>query len=483
MPQIKVTHPATGKTLTIQGDTVPSEQELDEIFAQTGNGVPQPPQGKSIGGFAGNLLNSGANFVGDTLSGMASLAGGGIDLLTGEKSLGDTLGVIPDVAQAMGQHYKDRFFSGKFLDNLYQDPVGMIADVSTIASPGRALTKVPGMAKVGKAAGTVAKYTDPLSAISIPKRPKKAESLMTQSMGTQGKALLRKDPQAAKKALDYGVGIDKVDQNQARIDALMDAMDNRIGEMSQTGRTVDAARVMGSKPVADVMQEAKTQMVSSADEASVANSLNDFYMNKGSQLQSRQMGVGKPTRQVRVPRDIPIPEARELVKGTYKQIPKDYMKQTSDVKFSAKTSMALASGMVDELRGIEDDLVQQGIIPASSQSLSKLGKESQERIRLQQVFEEALLSEATSRGKGFASWLASFGIGGAAGAGNMGAAAGIGSVALLRELMKDRKVQAKIARAYHTGKRLTPKSLTPLTRTADITDRFNRDTDIPEPPK
>lgn len=482
MPQIKVTHPTTGKTITIQGDTVPSEQELDEIFAQTGGTIPQPPQGKSFGGFAGNVLESGLNFAGDTLSGMASLAGSGIDLLTGQKSLTDAVGAIPDVASALGQHYKDRFFSGKFIDNLYEDPVGMAADVSMVANPGRALTKVPGLSKVGKAAGTVAKYTDPMSLASVPKMPKKAESMMTQSMGSQGKQLLRKDPQAAKKALDYGIGVDRIPQNQTAIDGLLDQMDARYGEMSSVPNppSVQASRVIGGAPVRDVMMEAKNQVTPSADVATVNKGIEDFYMNKGSQLTMRQMRPGKPAQPVRVPRDIPINEAREMVKGTYKQVPKDYMRQPSDVKFSAKTSMGLAASMVDELRNIEDDLVQQGLIPKGSRSLKELGKESQERIRLQQVFEEALLAEKTSRGKGFFGWLSAAGAGGAAGGGNFGAAAGIGSMALVRELMRDRDIQAKVARILHTGKRLTPRELTTATRTADIHDKKAQ---IPEPPQ
>ena len=37
MPTFKVTHPQTGKTISITGDTSPTEQELDGIFSQTDN--------------------------------------------------------------------------------------------------------------------------------------------------------------------------------------------------------------------------------------------------------------------------------------------------------------------------------------------------------------------------------------------------------------------------------------------------------------
>lgn len=43
MPTYKIKDPQSGKTIRITGDSPPTEQELNQIFASTG-GSPTPPQ-------------------------------------------------------------------------------------------------------------------------------------------------------------------------------------------------------------------------------------------------------------------------------------------------------------------------------------------------------------------------------------------------------------------------------------------------------
>lgn len=156
----------TGKTVTFDwhdaGD--PTDADLEQVFAEAGGGQ-KPAQGKSVGGFLNNLATSAGDFVVDTVKGIPSLARGAIRI--GRAGLGDPRAWqelrrdVPQVASGVKDYAVDRYGSvNKALDTLYTDPVGALADVSTIASGGSA---APGRA--GRIMSRVERATNPMQAM------------------------------------------------------------------------------------------------------------------------------------------------------------------------------------------------------------------------------------------------------------------------------------------------------------------------------
>lgn len=130
--------------------------------------------GKSLGGFASNVAESGANFLGDiyntvrhpidTGKNVLKLAKGAVELaIPGEQ--GDE-----ESARAVGRFYKDRYGGMKNIGNtLYNDPVGAVADLSTVLGGGAGVLKATGApAKVARAAQVASDVTNPVRAVTAP---------------------------------------------------------------------------------------------------------------------------------------------------------------------------------------------------------------------------------------------------------------------------------------------------------------------------
>jgi hypothetical protein len=93
MPTYKVTDPTTGKSLKLTGDSPPTEQELEEVFAQVHGGqepeaVPQPPTPSSspsdyigpwqtVGEPALQMITGAGSSAVGGLAGLGTLATGG----------------------------------------------------------------------------------------------------------------------------------------------------------------------------------------------------------------------------------------------------------------------------------------------------------------------------------------------------------------------------------------------------------------------
>lgn len=130
------------------------QQRLAEFKKQASmtDTVPTAPttEKKTVGGFAKNVGKSGANLVGGVIKALLNP----VDTLKSVGNLG--LGTVQKVAGYDGEaadsvdqivdFYKQRY--GKDLkETLYEDPVGVIADLSTILGGGGALLK--GVGKIG----------------------------------------------------------------------------------------------------------------------------------------------------------------------------------------------------------------------------------------------------------------------------------------------------------------------------------------------
>src|SRR5574343_1541174 len=121
----------------------------------------EPAEERSFGGFLGNVVKSGGQMVGDLASTVAHPIDTGKNLFRLAKGAAEL--AIPgeqgdeDVARAAGQFYKDRYGGWENIKNtLYEDPVGALADASTVlggaggaAKAAGALSKSANVAKVG----------------------------------------------------------------------------------------------------------------------------------------------------------------------------------------------------------------------------------------------------------------------------------------------------------------------------------------------
>lgn len=140
----------------------------------------QKSEEKSLGGFVGNVFQSGAKLIGDTAQAIGNVFSPNMEENTianlGKLGLGAVEKLVPGTqehevyANALGNYFKERYKSPEALqETMYKDPVGFLTDVSTFFTGGGALLKTAG--KVGEVsalvrAGEVAQALDPLNLIS-----------------------------------------------------------------------------------------------------------------------------------------------------------------------------------------------------------------------------------------------------------------------------------------------------------------------------
>ena len=140
----------------------------------------KPEERKSLSRFIGNVGESGGRLISDTANAITHP----IDTAKGIYNLGS--GVISkfipgrqkseDTADAVGQFYKNRYGSMKNIGNtLYNDPIGALADVSTVVSGVGAGANLLGKTGTASKIAKVSRLTDPLqvagSAVKATTRP------------------------------------------------------------------------------------------------------------------------------------------------------------------------------------------------------------------------------------------------------------------------------------------------------------------------
>lgn len=218
----------------------------------------------SIGGFAGNVAKSGADFVKNTaeaiihpvqtVKSIGSLAAGGVEkLIPGQQSHeGAFDGLI--------NFYKQRYGGwDNIKKTLYEDPVGVAADVATFAGgvEGAAklgtLSKLGDFSKVAETASTVSKFTDPLQAVTtIPKAVLPESSLSKLAQKIYGSALkpsttLTETERAKVLLTGLREGIPVTSKGAAELGRRLDVLNNEIGNVIKAGReagdTVSTAKI------------------------------------------------------------------------------------------------------------------------------------------------------------------------------------------------------------------------------------------------
>src|SRR5688572_26074959 len=131
--------------------------------------APAPPEGPTVRGFLKNTAKSAGRFAGDIAGALTSpiqtgkalygLGAGAVQaLIPGEQ--GSEKNLEPLVSL-----YKERYGNAdKLLQTMYEDPVGIAADVATFAGGAGAAAKLARLPKLAKGLGAVSTAADPLRA-------------------------------------------------------------------------------------------------------------------------------------------------------------------------------------------------------------------------------------------------------------------------------------------------------------------------------
>lgn len=156
-----------------------SEADISKAMAEIADpqsAQPSAPEGKSLAGFGSNVLSSGKRFLSDMVTGLPQLvkiAGKGAVLMANPGAHGPELaqlgGAIPRIAGAAKDAAVQRYGSPSAIgETLYNDPVGALADVSTLAGGVGLAGKLARAPRIARIASTVSEATNPLRAITAP---------------------------------------------------------------------------------------------------------------------------------------------------------------------------------------------------------------------------------------------------------------------------------------------------------------------------
>jgi hypothetical protein len=158
-----------------------SEQDITKAMGEIAPEKSAEPakEAKSVGGFLSNLATSGGRFIKDTVTGlpsMAKMAVRGAHMVANPAAEAGTFGalgeVAPGVLSAAGKALGDRYGGMEQIKNtLYNDPVGVASDISTVMMPAKAGLKAGGFAKLAKAAGAIGEATNPMRAVGAVAEP------------------------------------------------------------------------------------------------------------------------------------------------------------------------------------------------------------------------------------------------------------------------------------------------------------------------
>lgn len=203
MPSYEVT--INGVTYDVESAQELTDAQAYEYARMQADQTPAAPE-RSLSGFGQNIMESGGRFLKDTAAGIGQLASFGNRLMRAQQNpqaaleMGqDALSVVrnaPAIVSHVGQAAKDRYGSLDAIKNtLYTDPIGALADVSTLAGGVGGAAKITGRfpGVVSKAA-MVERVTNPLTLPGmIANKAADVASTGVINMTVRPSAALRKD--------------------------------------------------------------------------------------------------------------------------------------------------------------------------------------------------------------------------------------------------------------------------------------------------
>lgn len=314
-----------------QGPPVQPDRTFPQQLGQMVMNIPG-----SAANFAGGIAHAVAHPI-DTASGMWDAAAGGLRNAMPASVRGaiDKADWNPaaaqratDTADAVGRVYKQRYGGlSNIGDTIISDPVGALADVSTIFTGGAAL---PG--KVGAALSAGAKYTNPLSPLGAlgavkPATDSVSASLMQSALKPTIKQLQTGDAATTVQTLlDKGINPTKAGTEKLR--GLIGAKNDEIAGLlaGSNARIAKSDVLTGLDPV---RAKFTNQVDPIADLGSIQRVADGFDMHPG------------------IPGgDMPIQQAQSMKQGTYKVLNGKYGQLGSA---ETEAQKGLARGLKDQI--------------------------------------------------------------------------------------------------------------------------------------
>lgn len=216
------------KTKSAQPSSTRVEQ-MKAYLAGKATSTPETPKStpetKNADSFFGNVFKSAGRFVRDTAIGVGSAIFSPKQTLEniGDPIIGAIGKALPGAstptqtakADAIGGYYKERYGgSQNILNSLYNDPVGVLSDVSTLASGFGGASKLAGLPRVANVASKVETITNPINMLSKVASPianplasrlsVSAQKQMTQALAPTTKAMKAKAEQVVPGLLQRG---------------------------------------------------------------------------------------------------------------------------------------------------------------------------------------------------------------------------------------------------------------------------------------
>ena len=305
----------------------------------------QPQEKKTVGGFAGNVLKSGADLVKNTAEAiihpvqtaksLGSVALGGVEkLIPGQQSHEGAFNGLIDF-------YKQRYGGIENIKNtLYNDPIGVAADIATVAGGVQGvaklgtLAKIGDFSKVGQTAATIGKFTDPLQAVTaIPKAfaPESGLSKLAQSIyGSALKPSTRLSATERTNLLLTGLreGIPVTQKGAAELGKRLDVLNTQIGEVIAAGKK--AGDVVETSKISGFLKSVKEEFGLTANGQSRIDDINQIEKNFLTQYGDT------------IPTDI----AQQIKKNTYRVLKKSYGEMKG---VAIESEKALARGIKQSL--------------------------------------------------------------------------------------------------------------------------------------
>ena len=358
----------------------------------------------SVSGFLGNVVKSGGKFLGDvgqaiahpidTATGAFQIGAGALEkpIRAGANALNLGAGGKPipptpeeekfnSVLGAYGQRYGS---IPQALHTAYTDPVGVAADIATVAGGVGAGAKMLGgmgkAAKVAEVAGAAEQAANPLSMASraagaaLDSAPvqRTAERMYESSLKIppamdRGERLKRVQTGLQERIPVSERGLNEV---QARIDGLNQQIADKIKQGAVAGETVDPLDVHAK--LADTRQKFGNQVNPQAD----LNSINQVGSNFLQQFEvpPSQPG-GLPTYS-----QIPLDQAQAMKQGTYQQLRGKYGElKSAEIEAEKPLARGLKEGIEQVFPEVQGLNARDGRLIALEQSLERFANRHSNR--------------------------------------------------------------------------------------------------------
>jgi len=333
----------------------------------------------SVGGFFKNAGSSAANFFNNVINSVihpiktvGSL--GGLAVGLAEKPFGADTAQTKAV-NAVGSYFKNRYGGVSNIGKtIYEDPIGFLADLSTVAGGAGALAKgVGAISKVAdvanvaskaetiaNAASKVAEVTDPLNiprgaanlALKIPGPSSVLESgarRTYQSALKPSKFVQKQFPgtDIVGTGLEEGMNVSKKGHEAVlgKLEDVNTQIANKIKESAGQGTTVSPQAV--AQKAEELKPRFAQQVSPQEDLAAIAKKQQDFlehpkYAVPKSVLDNSGNVVGTEI----TPKPIPIDEAQAMKQGTYRELKGKYgQERTAGIE----AEKAMARGLKEEI--------------------------------------------------------------------------------------------------------------------------------------